>query len=122
MSETKFKELSKDRAYLVYIGGVEILALKLEGFKTTQIGGTLSPMGVGVEGKKAEASDWLTIVKDKDQITMPYEVWVGKLAQEISKATGSSVNTISVVSSVPSSGSFGVSMKAKVTVEEVEKK
>lgn len=96
--ETEFKELSKNRAYLVYIGGVEILALKLEGFKATQLGGTLSPMQVGVGGMQVQAGDWLLIVKDKNQITMPYDVWGRQVAQEISKATGSSIATVSVAS------------------------
>lgn len=108
--ETKFRELSKNRAYLLYIGGVEILAIKLEGFKAIQLGAALSPMEVDVGGTKTEASDWLTIVKDKNQITMPYEVWVKQMAQEISKATGSSVNTISVASS------GGITLGSSVTV------
>jgi hypothetical protein len=95
-SETKVKELSKNRAYLVNFGGVEILVLKLEGFRATQLGALLSPIGVNIEGKQAEANDWLALVKDKNQITMPYEVWVSQIARELSRATGSSVNTISV--------------------------
>jgi hypothetical protein len=117
MSEkTEVKEISKNRAYLLYIGGVEILAMKLEGFKAIQLGAALSPMEVDVGGTKMEASDWLTIVKDKNQITMPYEVWVKQMAQEISKATGSSVNTISVASS------GGITLSASAIVRKEEKK
>jgi hypothetical protein len=122
MSETKVVPLLKDRGFLIYMGGVEILALKLEGFKTIQIGGVLSPIGVGIEGQKAETSDWLALVKDKNQITMPYDVWAKQVAQEISKATGSSVNTISVVSSVPANATAGIGVRGSATVKEVEKK
>lgn len=97
--KTEFKELSKSRAYLLKIGGVEISVIKLEGFKATQLGATVSPMIVGLGGSKTEGDDWLLIVKDKNQITMPYEVWVRQTAQEISRVSGSNVNTISVTSS-----------------------
>ena len=121
MPETKVKELAKNRAYLVYFGEVEILALKLEGFKATQIGGTLSPVAVAVEGKQLEASDWLTVVKDKNQITMPYDVWARQVALEISKATGSSVNTISVTSgSVTASGQVGISASGSAEVKNIK--
>jgi hypothetical protein len=96
--ETKIVELEKNRAYLVKFGKVEILALKLEGFKATQLGGTLNPLQVNVGGTKAEVNDWLITVKSKDQITMPYEVWAYQVAQEISRVTGSSVNTITITS------------------------
>jgi hypothetical protein len=56
-------------------------------------------MEVDLGGSKTEGDDWLLVVKDKNQITMPYEVWVKHTAQEISKATGSSINMISVASS-----------------------
>lgn len=120
--KTKVTELSKNRAYLVNFGGVEILALKLEGFKATQLGAIVSPMGVNVDGKKAEANDWLALVKDKNQITMPYDVWANQLAHEISKATGSSVNTISVANNATrAEGAVSTGFRGSATVKKVEK-
>jgi hypothetical protein len=105
--KTECKELSKGRAYMLKIGGVEISALKLEGYKASQLGGTVSPLGVGASGSKAESDDWLLVVKDKEGITMPYDVWAAKVASVISKASGSNVGTISVVSGeVVTSGSW----------------
>ncbi len=98
-NDTTMKELAKGRAYLVKMGGVEILALKLEGFKATQLEAALSPMAVDIGGKQAESNDWLMIVKTKDQIAMPYDVWARQVALGISKATGSSISTISVATS-----------------------
>jgi hypothetical protein len=112
--ETEFKELSKNRAYLLRMGGVEVSAIKLEGYKAIQLGGTLSPISVSAGGGKAEGDDWLLVVKNKNQITMPYEVWVKQMAQEIGRATGSKVNTISVASS----GSAGLSSSVAVRKEE----
>jgi hypothetical protein len=63
--ETECKELAKNRAYQLKIGNVEFSALKLEGFKATQMGGTVTPVSVGVQGAKAEGDDWLIIVKNK---------------------------------------------------------
>lgn len=97
--ETKCKELMKNRAYLLNIGDVEISALKLEGYKATQLGGTVSPINVGLGGSQIEGDDWLLIVKDQNNIVMPYKVWVNQIAQELTKATGSNISTISVVSS-----------------------
>ena len=113
--ETEFKELSKNRAYLLRMGGVEVSAIKLEGYKAVQLGGTLSPINISVGGGKAEGDDWLLIVKDKNQITMPYEVWAKQTAQEISRETGSNVKTISVTSS------GGISLSASAIVRKEEK-
>jgi len=96
--ETEFKELSKNRAYLLRIGGIEVAAMKLEGYKAIQLGGTLSPYGVGGGGGKAEGDDWLLVVKDENKITMPYEAWVKQAVQEIGKATGSNIGTVSLAS------------------------
>ena len=114
--ETEFKELSKNRAYLLRMGGVEVSAIKLEGYKAIQLGGTLSPISMGAGGSKAEGDDWLLVVKNKKQITMPYEVWIKQMAQEIGKATGSNVNTISVASS------GGITLGASAIVRKEEKK
>jgi hypothetical protein len=94
---TMCEELAKNRAYLLRMGGVEISAMKLEGYKATQLGGTISPINVSAGGSKVEGDDWLIIVKDKNNIVMPYEVWVKQVAGEINKASGSNVNTISVL-------------------------
>ena len=103
MSEkTEFKELSKNRAYLIKTAGVEISATKLEGYKAVQLGGTVSPVSVGIGGSKQEGDDWLLIVKDRNNIVMPFDVWTKRMAQDISEVTGSSINSITVVSSVPS--------------------
>ena len=102
MSEkTEFLELKKNRAYQLKISGTEISAMKLEGYKATQLGGTVSPYSIGVGGSKAEGDDWLVIVKDRNEIVMPYEVWVTQVASEIATVSGSNVSTISVVSSEP---------------------
>jgi hypothetical protein len=90
------KELAKNRAYLLRIGGVEFSALKLEGFKVTQLAGTVSPTNLGLSGSKVEGDDWLILVKDADNIVMPYGVWVRKVAKAIESASGSSVKTIGV--------------------------
>lgn len=100
--ETEFQELKKNRAYLLKIGGTEISAMKLEGYKATQLGGTVSPYSVGVGGSKVEGDDWLIVVKDRNDIAMPYEVWANQVTQAISKLSGSNVSTVSVVTSVPS--------------------
>jgi len=97
--DTECRELSKNRAYLLRMGGVEISAMKLEGYKAIQLAGTLSPISVGAEGSKVEGDDWLIVVKDKNNIVMPYDVWVRQVAGEIKKASGSNVNTISVLTS-----------------------
>lgn len=96
---TECEELAKNRAYLLKMGDVQISALKLEGYKASQLGGTLSPTSLGVEKSNVEGDDWLLIVKDKNNIVMPYGVWVAKVASEISRITGSNVNTISVLTS-----------------------
>ena len=103
MSEkTEFKELSKNRTYLLKTGEVEITAMKLEGYKAIQLGGTISPVSIGAGGSKEEGDDWLLIVKDRNDIVMPYEVWAKQMAQEITRISGSNVSTVSVVSSIPS--------------------
>ena len=59
--KTTVKELKKNRAYRITMGGVEIVALNLEGFKATQLGGTLSPWEVAAGGEQASAikCSWL---------------------------------------------------------------
>jgi len=74
----------------------------LEGYKAIQLGGTVSPVNIALGGSKKEGDDWLLIVKDRNKIAMPYEVWTKQMAQEINKISGSNVSTISVVSNVPS--------------------
>lgn len=100
--ESKFIELSKNRAYQLKMGNTVISAMKLEGYKAVQLGGTLTPLSIGAGGSKTEGDDWLVIVKDRNDIVMPYEVWTKRVAQEITNISGSNVRTISVVSSVPS--------------------
>jgi hypothetical protein len=95
----KYKELAKNRAYLLTMGDVQISALKLEGYKASQLGGTISPTSIGAQKTNIEGDDWLLVVKDKNDIVMPYSVWVNKLANEISVVTGSPINTISVLTS-----------------------
>ena len=96
--KTEFEVLAKDKAYILTVGGVEIIAMKLEGFKAIQMAGTIGLTNVGLSGGQTVINDWLTIVKDKDNLTMPYDVWVKKVAEEIGKATGSSVSGVSVAS------------------------
>ena len=100
--KTEFKELAKNRAYLLKTGEVEITAIKLEGYKAIQLAGTLSPVSIGAGGSKEEGDDWLLVVKGENQIVMPYEIWTKRMAQEITNISGSAVSTISVVSSIPS--------------------
>jgi hypothetical protein len=100
--KTEFKELAKNRTYLLKTGDAEITAMKLEGYKAIQLGGTVSPVNIALGGSKKEGDDWLLIVKDRNKIAMPYEVWTKQMAQEINKISGSNVSTISVVSNVPS--------------------
>ena len=117
--ETECKELQKNRAYVLTVGDVEISALKLEGFKAIQLGGTVSPINVGVGGSKVEGDDWLVIVKNKDNIAMPYQVWAQQVANELSKATGSTISSVSVVSGdikVETSEPVGLVDKLKVTL------
>ena len=92
-------ELAKNRAYLLKMGDVEISALKLEGYKASQLGGTISPISVSAGGSRVEGDDWLLVVKDKDNVVMPYPLWVKKVANEINRITGSNINTISVLTS-----------------------
>lgn len=96
---TECEELVKNRVYLLKMGDVQISALKLEGYKASQLGGTLSPTNISAQKGSVEGNDWLLIVKDKNDIVMPYAVWVNKLANEISVVTGSNVNTVSVLTS-----------------------
>jgi hypothetical protein len=98
--KTESKELLKNRTYLLKTGGVEITAMKLEGYKAIQLGGTVSPVNLAVGGSKQEGDDWLLIVKDRNDIVMPYDAWTKKMAKEITTLTGASVGSISVVSSV----------------------
>lgn len=101
-NETEFNEIKKGRVYQLKVGGIEISAMKLEGYKATQLGGTVSPLSVGASGSKVETDDWLIIAKDKDNVAMPYEVWVQKAAQAISEVSGSNIGTVSVVSGLVS--------------------
>ena len=119
----KCKELAKNRAYLLMMGDVQISALKLEGYKASQLGGTISPYRVGAEKTNIEGADWLLIVKDKNDMVMPYSVGANRLANEISMATGSSVNTVSVLTrnEVKANGEVGIGMTAKVEVKELRK-
>jgi hypothetical protein len=119
----KYKELAKNRAYLIMMGDVQISALKLEGYKASQLGGTISPYSVGAQKTNIEGDDWLLVVKDKNDIVMPYSVWANKLANEISVVTGSSVNTVSVLVSneVKASGEVGIESTAKAEVKELGK-
>ncbi len=73
--------------------------MKLEGIKASQLGGTISPTNFGLQKSNVEGNDWLVFVKDKNDIVMPYDVWVNKLANEISVVTGSPINSISVLTS-----------------------
>ena len=95
--DTECKELAKNRAYQLKVGSVEISALKLEGFKASQLGGTISPVSMSAQGSKAEGDDWLVVVKDKNNIVMPYDVWTKQVAKEIHNASGSNVQTLSMV-------------------------
>jgi hypothetical protein len=98
--ETSVKELCKGKAYIISIGGFEIVALKLEGFKALQIGGAISPINVSAEGSKVEGDDWLVIVKDPQKIVQPYETWVKQVSTQITNASGSLVSTISVLNPI----------------------
>jgi hypothetical protein len=120
----KYKELAKNRAYLLMMGDVQISALKLEGYKASQLGGTISPTSIGAQKTNIEGDDWLLVVKDKNDIVMPYSVWVNKLANEISLVTGSSINTISVLTSneVKVNEGVGIAIEAKVSVEKIDNK
>ena len=119
---TKCEELYKNRAYLLMMGDVQISAMKLEGYKASQLGGTVSPIGLSVGGNKVEGNDWLVVVKDKNDIVMPYDVWVNKLAKEISAVTGSNVNTISVLTSGDVKVADSGTMTELVTVIKTEPK
>ena len=94
--ESSVKVLSKNRAYKLSIGGNEIVALKLEGYKASQLGGVLTTIGVGMEGNKAEMDDWLVVVKDERGIVQPMDVWAEKVSREIANVSGSTVGTVSV--------------------------
>lgn len=96
--ESEVKELSRNRAYRLKTGDTEFTAIKLEGFKATQLGGTVSPISVGVGGSKVEGDDWLIVVKDKNNIVIPYVTWVRDASSKIQTASGSNVSTVSVVS------------------------
>ncbi len=96
--ETSVEELSKKRAYKLSIGGYEIVAMKLEGYKALQVAGTLSPIAVGVKGAKVEGDDWLVIVKDPKGIVQPIETWAKQVSVQIKEVSGGAmVNTVSVL-------------------------
>lgn len=95
--KTECKQLLKNRAYSLTIGDIELTALKLEGIKATQLGGTINPMGVSLGGQQVEGDDWIIIVK-KEGISVPYSVWSQQVASQLLNATGSNVGTFSVVS------------------------
>lgn len=114
---TECIELAKNRAYLLKMGDVQISALKLEGYKASQLGGTLSPTNISAQKANVEGDDWLLVVKDKNDIVMPYSIWVNKLANEISVVTGSPINSISVLtSSEVKVNDYGVGTE-KVTID-----
>ena len=115
--DTQFRELSKERAYWFRLGGIEFMAVKLEGFKASQVGGTLNPIDVRVsfERSRAESDDWIVVVKDKSGIVSPLNVWAVQAAKAITNASGSNVGTVSVVSS----GS--ASLPASFTIPEKKK-
>ena len=96
---TVCEELAKNRAYLLKMGNIEISALKLEGYKASQLGGTISPLNMGVEKSNVEGDDWLLIVKDENKKVLPYGVWVAQVAKEVSKVSGSNIGTVSVLTS-----------------------
>lgn len=118
----KYEELAKNRAYLLTMGNVQISALKLEGIKASQLGGTISPTSFGIQKGNVEGNDWLVFVKDKNDIVMPYGVWVNKLANEISVVTGSPINSISVLTSNEVNCGVGIGIAAKVSVEKIDNK
>lgn len=96
--DSEVRELSRNRAYRLKTGDTEFTAIKLEGFKAIQLGGTVSPISVSAEGKKVEGDDWLIVVKDKNNIVVPYETWVREATTKIGNVSGSHVSTVSVVS------------------------
>jgi len=96
--ETELEELAKNRAYVLTVGGVKIVAMKFEDFKALQPAGRVGLTNIGLSGSQTERNDWLVVVTDMNNLTMPSEVWVKKVAAEISTVTGSNINGISVVS------------------------
>lgn len=55
-NKTECKELVKNRAYILNIDGLEISALKLEGFKASQLDGELSPTSAGAHKNSGKPS------------------------------------------------------------------
>jgi len=100
--DIQIKELSKGRAYQLSIAKVEVVALKLEGFKARQVGAVLSPLEVKAEAryKGEEGNDWLIVVKDRDNIVMPYSTWEDRLRGAIQHASGAQVGTISLAGTI----------------------
>ncbi|TSA57369.1 hypothetical protein D4R42_01720 [bacterium] len=96
--ETKFEQLAKGKAYKLFIGGYEIVCIKLEGFKAWQLAGTVSPIVIEAKAGKIEGDDWLVIVKDPQGIVQPIQNWAKQISTEIANVSGSPIGTVSVLS------------------------
>jgi endo-1,4-beta-mannosidase len=107
--ETSFRWLEKKKVGQLKIGNAEIVFIKLEGVKASEIGGTVAVqpatgVGVGMERKTGEISDYLILVNSSGE-TMPYNVWEGIKEQAVNKITNISgnVGNVSVAYLPPSS-------------------
>ena len=60
---TSYKELAKNRAITLTIGGNELVALKLPSKEALGLSGVMNtvPVGIGVKGEKAEENNWLVL-------------------------------------------------------------
>lgn len=95
--ETYVEELYPKRAYKRSIGSAEIVAMKLEGYKASEVGGAIFSTGAEVKAGKAETNDWLVVVKDPRGIVQPMEGWVKNVSNAITDASGNEVQNVSVV-------------------------
>jgi hypothetical protein len=114
--DVEYKEFGKNQAYHLRmdIDGerVDVISFFLPTDKKidTKVKGGVSPEGAGVEGERSRESkgEWEAIIITPDYGCLPYDTWKKireKVANTISTATGSSVNS----SDVEISGSFVVS-------------
>lgn len=91
------EELRKNKAYRLLIADREIVAMKLADYGALKFRKFLRPMTVGSEAGDVEGDDWLLIVKDSKDLPQPLDVWVRKVSDIITEASGAAVGTLGVV-------------------------
>ena len=98
--EFKFEEIKKNRCYKISLLDHIFVALKLEGFKSGELSGVLSYIGIKAGHKGEEENNWFVIVKDRNDIVLPYSEWENKVREVITEASGSIPSSITIASSI----------------------